>query len=47
MYKKRLALLDLLIAASMNGNEIDEQGILEEVDTFIFEVNASILKFIE
>nr|XP_050855942.1 cytochrome P450 4C1-like [Vespula vulgaris] len=33
--KKRLAMLDLLIAASLN-NQIDEEGIQEEVDTFIF-----------
>ncbi|KAL2719308.1 cytochrome P450 4C1-like isoform X1 [Vespula squamosa] len=35
--KKGLALLDLLIATSLNGNQIDEEGIREEVDTFMFE----------
>ncbi|KAI4503552.1 hypothetical protein M0802_000955 [Mischocyttarus mexicanus] len=30
-------MLDLLIAASINSNEIDDEGIREEVDTFIFE----------
>ncbi|XP_015179353.1 PREDICTED: cytochrome P450 4C1-like isoform X2 [Polistes dominula] len=35
--KKRLSMLDLLIAASWNDNQIDEEGICEEVDTFIFE----------
>ena len=35
--KKRHAMLDLLIAAMKEGL-IDESGIREEVDTFIFEV---------
>ncbi|XP_066581157.1 cytochrome P450 4C1-like [Prorops nasuta] len=35
--KKRLAMLDLLIAANRDGNQIDENGIREEVDTFMFE----------
>ncbi|KAL7303068.1 hypothetical protein TKK_0004284 [Trichogramma kaykai] len=35
--KKRLAMLDLLIAAyKENGDQIDEEGIREEVDTFMF-----------
>lgn len=38
--KKRLAMLDLLIAAMKNG-DIDETGIREEVDTFVFEVKKS------
>ncbi|KAL7293766.1 hypothetical protein TKK_0012829 [Trichogramma kaykai] len=33
--KKRLAMLDLLIAAQKNGNQIDDAGIQEEVDTFM------------
>ncbi|KAL2740988.1 cytochrome P450 4C1-like isoform X1 [Vespula squamosa] len=36
IFKKRLAMLDLLIASSMKDNEIDEEGIREEVDTFMF-----------
>ncbi|XP_043488606.1 cytochrome P450 4C1-like [Polistes fuscatus] len=35
-YRKRLSLLDLLIAASWKDNQIDEEGIREEVDTFLF-----------
>ncbi|XP_043669496.1 cytochrome P450 4d2-like isoform X2 [Vespula pensylvanica] len=36
LFKKRLAMLDLLIATSVKDNEIDEEGIREEVDTFMF-----------
>ncbi|XP_011305594.1 cytochrome P450 4C1-like isoform X2 [Fopius arisanus] len=35
--KKRLAMLDLLIAAMKTHQNIDEDGIWEEVDTFMFE----------
>ncbi|XP_058796636.1 cytochrome P450 4C1-like [Phymastichus coffea] len=35
--KKRLAMLDLLIAAQRDGGQIDDVGIQEEVDTFTFE----------
>ncbi|XP_046826462.1 cytochrome P450 4c3-like [Vespa crabro] len=35
IFKKRLALLDLLIAASLNDNQLDEEGIREEVDNFM------------
>ncbi|XP_058796311.1 cytochrome P450 4C1-like [Phymastichus coffea] len=35
--KKRLAMLDLLIAAQRDNQQIDDQGIQEEVDTFTFE----------
>uniref|UniRef100_UPI003B5B31EC cytochrome P450 4C1-like n=1 Tax=Leptopilina boulardi TaxID=63433 RepID=UPI003B5B31EC len=35
--KKRMAMLDHLIAAQKFGKQIDDEGIREEVDTFIFE----------
>ncbi|XP_033230875.1 cytochrome P450 4C1-like [Belonocnema kinseyi] len=35
--RKRMAMLDHLIAAQQNGEKIDDTGIREEVDTFIFE----------
>uniref|UniRef100_A0A0C9R7T7 CYP4C1_7 protein n=3 Tax=Fopius arisanus TaxID=64838 RepID=A0A0C9R7T7_9HYME len=35
--RRRLAFLDLLIAASSKEQEIDDRGIREEVDTFVFE----------
>ncbi|GLV39561.1 Cytochrome P450 4ac2 [Carabus blaptoides fortunei] len=36
--KKRLAMLDLLLCAKRQRGEIDNQGIREEVDTFMFEL---------
>ena len=39
-------MLDLLIAASWDG-KIDEDGIAEEVDTFIFEVGNNIFIFLK
>ena len=33
-----MAMLDLLITAYRNSAQIDDAGIQEEVDTFIFEV---------
>lgn len=35
--KKRYAMLDTLLHAEENGNQIDANGIQEEVDTFVFE----------
>ncbi|XP_014487816.1 PREDICTED: cytochrome P450 4C1-like [Dinoponera quadriceps] len=39
--KKRMAMLDILIAESFNSG-LSDLDIREEVDTFIFEVNVSI-----
>lgn len=38
--KKRLAMLDLLLSAKEDGAKIDDAGIQEEVDTFLFEVHG-------
>lgn len=39
--KKKLAMLDLLLSAKAEGLGIDDQGICEEVDTFLFEVSKN------
>ncbi|KAF7385554.1 hypothetical protein HZH68_013984 [Vespula germanica] len=49
VFKKRFCMLDLLIATSLNGNEIDENGIREKVNTFIvahYETMSTVLSFI-
>lgn len=38
--KKKLAMLDLLLSAKEDGAKIDDAGIQEEVDTFLFEVHG-------
>lgn len=37
--RKKKAMLDLLLSAQQNGEEIDDLGIREEVDTFLFGVS--------
>lgn len=43
--KKRMAMLDLLLTAEEEGS-IDENGIREEVDTFMFEVSIESIIFV-
>lgn len=43
--KKRMAMLDLLLKEKLVNNSIDHKGILEEVDTFMFEVRKKVLRF--
>lgn len=38
--KKRLAMLDLMLSAKENNGAINDEGIQEEVDTFIMEVKV-------
>lgn len=40
MSKKRLAMLDLMLSAKEDSGVIDDEGIQEEVDTFIMEVKC-------
>lgn len=40
--KKRYAMLDTLFAVEANENQIDDVGIREEVDTFMFEVDQNL-----
>lgn len=41
--RKKLAMLDMLISANLQGAPIDDVGIREEVDTFMFEVMGIVL----